>query len=67
MSDAIWTGGAGFAAVALAVLARWADGRRLRRSDPDAVGFMPWTAIYFAALFVGCVCLGIAAREWVAA
>jgi uncharacterized membrane protein YidH (DUF202 family) len=52
----------GGTALALAVLARWADQRRMRRSDPDAVGFMPWTTIYFVALLVACVTLGLSAR-----
>jgi hypothetical protein len=34
----------------------------MRRSDPDAVGFMPWTTIYFVALLVACVALGLSAR-----
>lgn len=56
----------GVAAAALALLARWADARRIRRKNPDAVGFMPWTAIYFIALLVACVEIGMAARTWFA-
>jgi len=52
--------------VALAVLAWWADRRRMRRSDPDAVGFMPWTTIFLVALLAACVFIGLAAREWLA-
>lgn len=33
------------ASAALAILATIADRRRLRRSDPDRVGFMPWTLL----------------------
>lgn len=40
------------AAIVLALFAWRADRRRLRRSDPDAVGFMPWTTLYFWAAFV---------------
>lgn len=54
----------GVAAALLAVLSRWADMRRLRRVDPDAVGFMPWTGIFFVALLVSCITLGIAVRSW---
>ena len=64
MTDAMLAGATGGAAAAVALLARWADLRRLRRRNPDAVGFMPWTAIYFIALFVACIALGIAARDW---
>lgn len=56
----------GALAVTVAVLAWWGDRRRIRRSDPDAVGFMPWTSIFFIALFVACVSLGIGGREWLA-
>ena len=52
----------GGTALALAVLARWADQRRMKRSDPDAFGFMPWTTIYFVALLVACVAIGLSAR-----
>lgn len=64
MTDAMLAGTVGLCAALLAATARWADLRRLRRSDPDAVGFMPWTGIFFIALFVACVKLGVAARAW---
>ena len=53
-------------AVVLAAVAWVADGRRMRRRDPDAVGFMPWTGIFFAALLIAVVLTGLAAREWFA-
>lgn len=59
-------GTVGLCAALLAATARWADMRRLRRSDPDAVGFMPWTGIFFMALFIACVTLGVAARAYFA-
>lgn len=59
-------GTVGLCAALLAATARWADLRRLRRSNPDAVGFMPWTGIFFVALFVACVTLGVAARAYFA-
>lgn len=58
-----WIGGA---AVLIAAIATVADRRRMRRTDPDAVGFMPWTALFFVSLVVACVAIGLAAREWVA-
>ena len=54
----------GVGAAVIAAFSRWADIRRLRRRDPDAVGFMPWTAIYFCTLFIACIMLGVAARTW---
>lgn len=38
-------------ALLLAVVAWWADRRRMRRSDPDAVGLMPWRDLAFWGLF----------------
>lgn len=64
MDDAVTMGSIGGVAILLAMIAWWADRRRLRRSDPDAVGFMPWTTIYFLATMIGCVALGLAARDW---
>ena len=55
----------GLAATVLVVVSMVADRRRIRRSNPDAVGFMPWTGIYFVALLVACVTLGLAAKGWV--
>jgi hypothetical protein len=56
----------GFVAGAVAVLAWAMDRRRMRRSDPDRVGFMPWTPIFFWALMASVLLLGIAARDWIA-
>lgn len=56
----------GALALCVAVLAWVGDRRRMRRSDPDAVGFVPWTAVFFWALFAACVLLGLAGREWLA-
>jgi len=58
----------GMAGLAIAVaLAAWlGDQRRMRRSDPDAVGFMPWTSVFFWAMFAAVLLLGLAAREWIA-
>ncbi|MFN4221323.1 MULTISPECIES: hypothetical protein [Novosphingobium] len=58
---------AGSLALALAILAGWADRRRLRRTNLDAVGFMPWTVIYLVSFLAACVLIGLAAREWFAA
>lgn len=50
-----------FAAV-LAVVAWWGDRRRHHRRDIDRVGFMPWTPIFFWALLVAVLLLGLSAR-----
>jgi hypothetical protein len=55
---------AGMAALLLALIAWLGDRRRMRRSVPDAVGFMPWTALFFWALLAACVLFGLAAKEW---
>lgn len=57
---------AGALAAGLALVAWLGDRRRMRRSNPDDVGFMPWTAIFLAGLLAACVLLGLAVREWFA-
>jgi hypothetical protein len=66
MSEAAIWGAIGSGAAVVALVASYADRRRLRRRDLDAVGFMPWSALFFVALLVACVALGLAAREWLA-
>lgn len=56
----------GLAAVALAILAWAGDRRRMRRTNLDAVGFMPWTPVFFVALMIACIALGFAAKDWLA-
>lgn len=65
MND-VWTTHAivGALATCLALAAVLGDRRRMRRRDPDRVGFVPWTPIFFMALIAACVLLGLAAREW---
>ncbi len=58
---------AGAMALAVAALAWFADRRRMRRSDPDAVGFMPWTGVFFWALLAVIALAGLAVRAWLAA
>jgi len=49
----------------LVALAAWlGDRRRMRRSDPDAVGFMPWTSVFFWAVLVALLVLGLAVQQW---
>ena len=56
----------GIAATLIAALAWWGDRRRIRRSNLDAVGWVPWTPVFFVALMVAVVSLGLAAKDWVA-
>jgi hypothetical protein len=53
-------------ALAIALIAWLADRRRMRRSDPDDVGFMPWTAVFFWAVLALVIFGGLAARAWLA-
>lgn len=55
----------GGAAALVAALAWYGDRRRMHRRNPDAVGWMPWTGVFFWALIVACVTLGLAAADWV--
>lgn len=55
---------AGLAAVAIAAIAWFGDRRRMRRSDPDAVGFMPWTSVFFWACLAALLLLAWAGGLW---
>ncbi len=54
----------GFIALVVVLVAWLGDRRRMRRSHPDAVGFMPWPTVFFWALFAAVLLLGLAARLW---
>lgn len=64
LSGAEQLGAIGAVAAGVAAWASLADRRRVRRANLDAVGFMPWTPIFFVALLTACVTLGLAARAW---
>lgn len=55
---------ASFVAVLLALVAWLGDRRRMRRTRPDAVGFMPWTGLFVWAMLAACILLGLTARAW---
>ena len=52
-------------ALGLALVAWLGDRRRIRRTNPDAVGFMPWTGVFFFAVLAACVLIGLAVRLWI--
>lgn len=54
----------GALAAGVAALAWWQDRRRLRRSDLDRVGFMPWTSLFFWSLMLAVLLLGLSGRAW---
>jgi len=54
-------------AIALALLAWRADRRRMRRSDPDAVGWIAWRDVAFWSTGAAVLLLGAAIRGWLAA
>jgi len=54
---------AGAIAAAVAVLAWIGDCRRMKRTDLDRVGFMPWTSVFFFALMAAVLLLGVAGRD----
>ncbi len=59
--------GAFIAGLAAAIVAAWAwygDHRRMRRTHPDKVGFMPWTTLFFWSLLAAVLLLGTAVKEW---
>ena len=55
---------AGVGAALLSLIAWLGDRRRMRRSDPDAAGIMPWIGVFFWALLAACALLGLAAKAW---
>ena len=65
-SDATLAALAGGALLLLAVWSAMAERRRLRRKRIDAVGFMPWTAVFFLSVFPGVTLLALAVKGWLA-
>lgn len=55
----------GSLALILAIIAWWGDRRRMRRSNPDAVGLMPWRDLAFWSGFAAVLLLAAAGRGWI--
>ena len=53
----------GLAALVLAVISWLGDRRRMRRTDPDAVGLMPWRDLSFWSSIAAMILLGFAAHS----
>ena len=66
-SDATLAGLIGGALLSIALIALIAERRRLRRKRIDAVGFVPWTALFLICAFVGVVLMTLAVKGWLAA
>jgi hypothetical protein len=49
-------------ALVVAALAWFADRRRMRRANPDAVGWVPWRGVAFWAMMVVVLALSVVAR-----
>ncbi len=60
MQGPLWIGVGAWLAVAAG--SGMADLRRARRSDPDAVGWMPWTLIQILAILGAVVTAALAIR-----
>jgi len=63
-SDATFAAIGGGMLLVVAALAMWLELRRVRRTQPDRVGCMPWTAIFFVAAFVGVALVIMAIKGW---
>ncbi|MCB2049533.1 MAG: hypothetical protein KDE32_15100 [Novosphingobium sp.] len=57
---------AGLIAALVAIISWIADRRRMKRSNLDHVGWMPWTNLFFWALLVAVILLSLAAKAWFA-
>jgi hypothetical protein len=60
LQQMLWSGC--LAALALAGWASWADRRRTRRADPDAVGFMPWPLILVLSILAAAILCALALK-----
>jgi hypothetical protein len=63
-SDATLMGVLGGALLLVALFAALAERRRSRRRAIDAVGWVPWTAIFLTACFGAAGVLALALKGW---
>ncbi len=63
-SDATMVGLIAGALLVVAVIAALGERRRKKRSDIDAVGWMPWATLSVAATFAGFTLLAVAVMGW---
>ena len=63
-SDATLVALAGGALLLIALAAFAGERRRMRRKRIDAVGFVPWTNLFFVTFFCGAVLMAIAVTGW---
>jgi len=63
-SDATLTALLGAALIFVALIAALAERRRSRRKAIEAVGWVPWTAIFLGACFGAAGLLALAAKGW---
>lgn len=65
-SDALWMTMVGVGLLLVAVWATVAERRRVKRTRIDAVGWMPWNAVFLLAFFGGILLVGLGVRGWLA-
>lgn len=65
-SDASLFALGGATLLVVALLAMRGERRRLRRTQIDAVGWVPWTTLFFLCFFPGAILLALAAKGWLA-
>lgn len=63
-SDATLAGIAGGILLLFAALTIWAERRRVKRDHIDAVGWVPWTKLFFVAMLIGVTLVMFAAKGW---
>jgi len=63
-SDATLVGIAGGGLLLIALVAMLAERRRLKRQDINAVGCMPWSALFMLTFFGGAILMALAVKGW---